>query len=48
MQKTKTKRTSKKNNKKPLTKKEWHDKLFGKAKYFGDGVKYQRKMRDGK
>jgi hypothetical protein len=46
MQKAKTKK--KKIAKKPLTKQEWHDKLFGKLKYFGDGVKYQRKMRDGK
>jgi hypothetical protein len=46
MEKQKTKKRIKKTDKKPLTKKEWHDKFFGKIKGFGDGVEYQRKMRD--
>lgn len=46
MEKQKIKKKPKKGEPKLLTKKEWHDKLFGKMKYFGDGVEYQRKMRD--
>jgi len=46
MEKQKTKKKPKRAHKKVLTKKEWHDKLFGKLKIFGDGVEYQRKMRD--
>lgn len=29
-----------------FTKEEWLKKFFGKVKTFGDGVKFQRKMRD--
>jgi|HubBroStandDraft_5_1064220.scaffolds.fasta_scaffold4576385_1 hypothetical protein len=46
MQKAKTKRKSKKNNIKMPSKQEWLKKFFGKIKGFGDGVEYQRKMRD--
>ncbi len=47
MEKQKTKKTLQKPKaKKPLTKDEWFEKLFGKLKIFGDGVAYQRKLRD--
>jgi hypothetical protein len=40
-----TKKATKKKNE-MLTKKEWLNKFFGKIKTFGDGVEYQRKLRD--
>jgi hypothetical protein len=47
MEKQQHKKTVRKlKTKKPLTKDEWFEKLFGKLKIFGDGVAYQRKLRD--
>lgn len=47
MEKAKNKKpVRKKAVKKILTKDEWFNKLFGKLKIFGDGVAYQRKLRD--
>ena len=45
MEKQKTKKRAKKIPK-MLSKEEWLKKFFGKIKGFGDGVEYQRKMRD--
>jgi len=46
MEKVVNKRKVKKNESKFFTKEEWLKKFFGKIKTFGDGVEFQRKMRD--
>ena len=46
MEKQKVKKKQKKADAKMLSKKEWLKKFFGKIKIYGDGVEYQRKMRD--
>lgn len=46
MEKPKPKEKPKKAEPKMLTKEEWLKKVFGKIKCFGDGVEYQRKLRD--
>ena len=46
MEKAKTKKKPAKKAGKMLSKKEWLKKFFGKFKEFGDGVEYQRKLRD--
>ena len=46
MEKEKAKKKATKKVDKMLSKKEWLAKFFGKIKTFGDGVEYQRKLRD--
>jgi hypothetical protein len=46
MEKAKTKKKAAKKAEKMLSKEEWLKKFFGKVKSFGDGVEYQRKLRD--
>ena len=46
MEKEKAKKKAVKKIDKILSKKEWLAKFFGKIKTFGDGVEYQRKLRD--
>ena len=46
MEKAKTKKKAVKKTDKMLSKEEWLKKFFGKIKSFGDGVEYQRKLRD--
>jgi hypothetical protein len=47
MEKAKTKKKAAKKAENMLSKKEWLAKFFGKFKgEFGDGVEYQRKLRD--
>jgi hypothetical protein len=48
MEKQRIKRRVKVTDDKIVSKEEWLKLFFGKFKYFGDGVKYQRKIRDGK
>ena len=46
MAKKKAKKASTKKDAQMLSKKEWLAKFFGKIKTFGDGVQYQRNLRD--
>ena len=46
MEKEKEKKKAAKKVGKMLSKDEWLKKFFGKIKTFGDGVEYQRKIRD--
>jgi hypothetical protein len=46
MEKAKAKKKASKKIPEMLAKKEWLAKFFGKIKTFGDGVEYQRKLRD--
>lgn len=46
MQKTKTKKKAAKKEEKMLSKKEWLAKFFGKVKSFGDGLEYQKMIRE--
>jgi hypothetical protein len=46
MEKVKAKKKAAKKAGKMLSKKQWLKKFFGKIKTFGDGVEYQRKIRD--
>lgn len=46
MEKAKAKKKAVKKADKMLSKEEWLKKFFGKIKSFGDGVAYQRKLRD--
>lgn len=46
MKAKKTATKPKKKSPKMLSKKEWLSQFFGKVKSFGDGVEYQRKLRD--
>ena len=46
MEKGNRKLKNKKTTPKVFTKEEWLKKFFGKIKTFGDGVEYQRKLRD--
>ena len=46
MEKAKAKKKAVKKAEKMLSKEEWLKKFFGKIKSFGDGVEYQRKLRD--
>ena len=46
MEKAKAKKKAVKKADKMLSKEEWLKKFFGKIKSFGDGVEYQRKLRD--
>lgn len=46
MEKAKAKKKAAKKAEKMLSKEEWLKKFFGKIKSFGDGVEYQRKLRD--
>jgi len=48
MEKQKIKKKPKKTDTKMLSKEDWLKLFFGKFKYFGDGMEYQRKMRYGK
>lgn len=46
MEKQKIRKKPTKTISKILSKEEWLNKFFGKIKDFGDGVEYQRKLRD--
>ena len=46
MENAKAKKKAVKKADKMLSKEEWLKKFFGKIKSFGDGVEYQRKLRD--
>jgi len=46
MEKAKTKKKTRKKDTEILSRDEWLKKFFGKIKTFGDGVEYQRKLRD--
>ncbi len=47
MEKKKTKKKATKAIPEMLSKEEWLKKFFGKIKGFGDGMEFQRKMRQG-
>lgn len=46
MEKAKTKKKVAKKDPEMLSRDAWLKKFFGKIKTFGDGVEYQRKLRD--
>ncbi len=47
MEKVKAKKKAVKKEAPLLSKKEWLAKFFGKIKSFGDGLEYQKKIRNG-
>ncbi len=47
MGKAKAKKEAVKGTAKMLNKEEWPAKFFGKFKYFGDGLQYQKKISHG-
>ena len=48
MEKAKAKKKAAKKTEEMLSKKEWLAKFFGKIKSFGDGLEYQKSIRNGK